>query len=273
VTRFAVIGIGLIGGSAALAFRARAWDRDEDVRAKARGRGIDVAESLEHALDGAELVMAAVSTREAAGVLKWAAARAPRALFTDVASLKRPAAEIAAVLPAGVRYVAGHPMAGGPVPGVQGASATLFAGRPWLLVPTSRSDAASVETLAELVRTIGAIPTVVDAKRHDAVMAWISHLPIAAAAALARVAAREVGADIGAFAGPGLTDTTRLAGTRLPLALELWMSDPPRLAAAVEAVARELSELAGLLRQNDRAVIESFLTEAARARETIVRGS
>lgn len=268
MTRVAVVGLGLIGGSVALGLRARAFDRDADVRRAARRRGIDVAESLPEAIDGADLVVAAVATLDTPAVLQEAAERAPAALLTDVASLKRPAADLAAGLPAGVRYVGGHPMAGGSPPGLDGARATLFAGRPWLIVPTPRSDASSIERVAAEARRLGALPVVVEAERHDALMAWISHLPLAVAASLARSVARAA-PEAGAFAGPGLLDTTRLAGARLALALELWSSDPLQLAAAVDSVAGDLTELAALLRGGDRSSLEAFLLEAARARETI----
>jgi prephenate dehydrogenase len=164
-------------------------------------------------------------------------------------------------------------MATGPVAGVEGASASLFSGRPWLLVPTSRSDAAAMDALEGHVRTMGARPLVVGAERHDAAMTWVSHLPLAVAAALARVVCREVGADVASLAGPGLLDTTRLAGTPLPLALELCLSDPVRLAAAVEEVSRELADVAALLKREHRTGFESFLHDAAHARADIARSS
>jgi prephenate dehydrogenase len=264
-----VIGLGLIGGSVALALNARGWDRSEGVREKARRRGIDVAASLEDALAGAELVVVAVPTRETNDVLAYAAALAPEALLTDVASLKMPARDAAATLPETARYVGGHPMASGAVGGIEGARPDLFRGRPWLLVPTPRSDAGAVETLERRIRELGAEPMIVDAERHDRAMTWISHLPLAVAAALARVVYREAGSDAAHFAGPGLLDTTRLAETPRNLAVELCFADPARLAAAVEDVSRELADLAALLKGEHRAGFESFLHDAAQARADI----
>lgn len=269
MTPAAVVGLGLIGGSAALALCAVGWDRDETVRANARRRGITVADTLEEAVEGAGLVLVAVPTEHAGEALRQAAALAPRALFTDATSLKVHAAETARSLPENVRYVGGHPMAGGTGSGVEAATSTLFENRPWLLVPTPRSDAESIDLLSARLREIGAVPAVMGAEQHDAVMAWVSHLPLAAAASLARVARRGIGAAVASYAGPGLTDTTRLAGSPLPLALELSLSDPPRLASAVEAMADELSELAEALRAGDTAKVEAFFREAAHARADI----
>ncbi len=267
--RSAVVGTGLIGGSIALALGAAAWDRSAGVRERARRRGVRASETLEEALHGAEIVVVAVSGRDTPDVLRAAAAHAPGALFTDIASWKHGVAEVAESLPPGIRYVAGHPMAGSTASGVEGADPGLFTGRPWLIVPTPRSDAASVETLSDCFRAIGAVPMVIDAARHDFVMTWISHLPLITSAGLARSVCRAVGADVGLLAGPGLIDTTRLAGTPLPLSTELSFASPEELAEALEALGHELSKVAALLRHGDRAALESFLQDAASARSDI----
>ena len=269
--RYAVVGTGLIGGSIALAFGAAAWDRSGAVRERARARGVRAAQTLDEALDGAEIVLVAVPARDTADVLRAAAARAPGAIFTDVASWKRGVAEIAESLPREIRYVAGHPMAGSTASGVDGADTRVFAGRPWLFVPTPRSDPASIEALGRCVRSIGAVPMVIDQARHDFVMTWISHLPLIASAGLARSVCRGVGPDVGLLAGPGLLDATRLAGTPLALATELGLSSPEDLAGALETFSRELSKVAALLRRGDRAAFESFLQDAASARADIAR--
>ncbi|MEP6800578.1 MAG: prephenate dehydrogenase/arogenate dehydrogenase family protein [Acidobacteriota bacterium] len=269
MTGVAVIGLGLIGGSIALGSNATGWDDDATARDLARKRGIRTGASLEEAVSGAALVFAAVPTSETPAVLRAVAGIAPAAVLTDSASLKTPVLQSALALPAGVRFVGGHPMAGSPTPGIAGASADLFAGRPWLIVPGPRSDAAAIAVVREEVLGLRAIPVLLDADRHDAAMTWISHLPMAAAAALARAVVGELGEDAGTLAGPGLTDTTRLAGSRPELALELCLSDPPRLAAALRSLSREVADFASRLETGDRAAIEEFLEKAARARRTL----
>lgn len=269
MSRVAVVGLGLIGGSAALAFRAAGWDRRESARSDAAARGLDVASSLEEAVADCEFVIAAVPASETAALLPRLARLAPRAILTDVASRKRAVVDAASGLPAGARFVAGHPMAGAAASGISSARADLFAGRPWFLVATARSDEPSIASLAALVREIGAVPRVVDADRHDEAMTWVSHLPFGVAAALARAVRREVGADVGAWAGPGLFDMTRLAGTPATLARELAFANPARLASALDAVSEELSGLAEALRNGDASPLEELLDDAARARREI----
>jgi prephenate dehydrogenase len=267
--RCAVIGTGLIGGSIALALRATAWDRSAAARERARARGVTVAETLDAALEGAEVVFIALSARDTPEALHAACAIAPGAVFTDVASWKRRVREMAETLPPAVRYVSGHPMAGSTASDAAGSDPGLFAGRPWLLVPTGRTDPDSMETVAQCVREAGALPVVIDPERHDFAMTWISHLPLIASAGLARSVCRAVGTEAGSLAGPGLLDTTRLAGTPLPLATELSLSSPEDLAEALETLARELSRVAALLRRGDRAALESFLQDANSARADI----
>jgi prephenate dehydrogenase len=264
--RVAVVGLGLIGGSAALAFRARAHDRDPEVAAKARARGIDTADDLRETIAGAEIVLTAVSTAETPALLREISSLAPKAILTDTASLKAPLVESAHTLRAGVRYVAGHPMAGARGHGVEAATAELFRRRPWAIVPTARSDAASLDAVSDLVRSAGARPVPIEAKHHDRLMTWISHLPHAVAAALTRVTAKEAGTDLAALAGPGLLDTTRIAGRRLELALELALADPDALAAAIEEVGAGLREIAEGLRARDVDALSRIFREAAAAR-------
>lgn len=269
MTRVAVVGLGLIGGSAALALDACGYDRRPEVRARARRRGIRTAETLGEALDGAAIAVVAVSTAETPAVLREIPALAPAALLTDTASLKMPMVLAAQNMRAGVRFVAGHPMAGSRREGVEAATADLFRGRPWALVSTARSDPDSIATLSDLVQGIGARPILLDGERHDRLMTWISHLPQAVAVSLTRAAAAEAGADLVDLAGPGFLDTTRIAGHRLELAIELALADPDQLARAIDAVREELASLASALLANDESAVRRCFEEAATARRDL----
>jgi len=263
MTRVAVVGLGLIGGSAALALRAPGYDRDPEVLARARRRGIDAAATLAEAVENADVVITAVSTSETPALLREISSLAPKALLTDTASLKAPMIEAAHKLRSGVRFVGGHPMAGSHASGVEAASPWLFSGRAWILVPTARSDAASVAAVSELTRAAGARPLVLDAKHHDQLMTWISHLPHAVATALARSAARHAGRDATGVAGPGFLDTTRIAARRTELALELALADPEALAGAIDEVVEQLRSLTGVLRRGDQKALKALFEQAA----------
>ncbi len=269
MTRVAVVGLGLIGGSAALAFEASAFDRDAGVRARAKRRGIEAAGTLRDAVSGAEVVVTAVPTAQTAALLTEIAALAPGALLTDTASLKAPIARAAQGLREGARFVAGHPMAGSRREGVEAADPDLFRGRAWVLAATARSRPDDVALLAGLVRSVGARPIELAAERHDRLMTWISHLPHAVAVSLVRAAAPETGPELAALAGPGLLDTTRIAGRRRELALELALADPEALARAIDAVRDELARLAASLRAGDAETAGRLFEEAAEIRRSL----
>jgi hypothetical protein len=157
--RVAVLGLGLIGGSAALALEARGYDRDAAARARARGARHRHAESLGEAVKGTEVVLLAVPTSETATLLREAAAAAPNALFTDAASLKRSIAAAAAGALTDKTCFVRRPSHGGVADArIAGARADLFQDRPWLVVPTDRSDVQSIAMIQDLVRGIGARP-------------------------------------------------------------------------------------------------------------------
>jgi prephenate dehydrogenase len=266
MTRVAVVGLGLIGGSLGLALRARGYDRSPEARAQARARGLDAAESLAEAVSGAEIAVAAVPTSEAPALLAEIAAAAPSAILTDIASLKRPLADSARTLPQGARFVGGHPMAGSEAAGIGAARPDLFQGRLWALVPTARSDETAMAACQSLARAVGARPIVLDADRHDRLMTWVSHLPLSVAAALSRAASLAGGPDLPEFAGPGYLDTTRVAAQPIELALELALADPDALAGAVESVSSELAALCDALRRKDADALRRFFEEASAAR-------
>lgn len=267
----AVVGLGLIGGSAALALGARGFDVDPATRERARSMGIDARETLREAVEGAAVVVAAVSTNATVRLLPKLAAAAQGALLTDTASLKAPVARAAAALPAGVRFVGGHPMAGSPVRGLAGARASLFSGRPWILTPTPRSDEASLSEAAALVARAGARPVVLDPARQDAAMTWISHFPHAMAAVIAVVFGARPDREAAALAGPGILDMTRLAGAPESLVLELLMASPGTLAHLLDEAAREAGELASALRRGDVEAVKAFKSRAAASRSDLDR--
>jgi prephenate dehydrogenase len=269
VSRIAVAGLGLIGGSLALALGARGYDRDPEVRRRARERGIETADSLGSALDGADFVFLAVSTAETPGLLAEAAAARPGALFSDCASLKIPVLRAAALLPENARFVGGHPMAGSRTRGLAGADAGLFQDRPWALVPSARTDERALASVGDLVTAIGAVPVVLDAGTHDAAMTRVSHLPHAVSAALASAAARDRSDAVSRLAGPGLLDATRLAEAPIDLLLELSLADPQSLANAVADVAAELTSLRAALIAGDASAVRAFFTRAAAARKNL----
>ncbi len=268
MTRVAVVGLGLIGGSAALALGARGYDADQGARARARARGIQTFDTLAEALDGAEIAVTAVPTAATPQLLRDIASLAPDAILTDTASLKGPIVQAAETFPDRTRFVGGHPMAGSSESGVEAATPELFRGRPWILTRTARTDQGAFDAVSGMVREAGGRVVPLDAERHDRLMTWVSHAPVAIAAALTRAADASAGPGLRDVAGPGFLGTTRVAAQPLALALELALADPRALADAIDGVCAELAGLSAALRRGDAAAVGAYLERAGAVRRT-----
>jgi prephenate dehydrogenase len=232
--RVGIAGCGLIGGSLGLALRGA-----HEVRAfDPAGTGdIDRALRVEELLDS-DVVIVATPLSEVVPTLRTLAGHADGTVLMDVGSVKREVAAFADAAPATARIVGGHPMAGGTERGFAAARADLFRGRPFLLVPTARSDERAMGLAGDVARGVGAVPTVVSARDHDRIVAILSGLPLAVALALARV-----GADVADLAGPGFRDATRLAQTSPELADAILDGNAVEVRAALAKLRAALDEV------------------------------
>ena len=216
--RIAIVGLGFIGGSIALAVR-QVWpktliigvDRNDVLETAIRQHAVDVgADDLVVAAQ-ADLVILAAPVADNARLLSEIASNIPgRALVTDVGGSKRATVEAASCLPPRLPFVGGHPLAGGPRSGIGAARADLFVGRPWLLTPhTPAAD--GLESLTRFVSGLGATAHVMTALEHDHLVSYLMQLPQVVVSTLMQVLGEEIGEHGLGFAGRGLIDTTRLA--------------------------------------------------------------
>ena len=184
----AFLGLGLIGGSVAraasaagFATRITAWTPDGTGPAAARRDGIVAAASAADAIRGAGLVVLAAPPLACLTLLDQLAGPLtadlqPDVVITDVASTK--ATIVARARSHGLRFVGGHPMAGGETTGYEAADPDLLRDRPWVIVPAQPADTAADARVADLATACGARPMTMTAIDHDAAVAAISHLPL-----------------------------------------------------------------------------------------------
>ncbi len=246
IQRVVVAGMGLIGGSVALALRRAhpelslaGWD-EEPVLAKGLARGvIDAVCRPEDLVDGDLLVLAA-PPHASLFLLDSVASLPSDVIVTDVVSTKRVIVD--AAIAKGTRFVGGHPMAGSEQSGLAHATADLFDGKRWFLVDAGAGDEAN-DAVEAMVASLGARPEWIDALEHDRVMAAISHLPQIAASALMAVAGPLAGESNLDLAGAGLRDTTRLAASDPELWSEIAASNAEELAKAVRMLREQLERV------------------------------
>ncbi len=261
-----VAGVGLIGGSFALAlrrggFRGRIVGVSSPATlARALELGIiDEAQSLEEALPRSDLIyMAQPVPRIMEQLASVRALVPPHALVTDAGSTKRVIVDRARRLFDGEPvFLGGHPMAGKEGRGVDLAEAALFENAVYVLVPTGRSmpDSPVVQEFRGWLDAIGCRQKVMEAEEHDRVVAWTSHLPQLTSTALAATICEHlVAADPLDIAGDGLQDMTRLAASPYEIWAGILETNRGPIDEALAALIRELESLRSALRTDDARV-------------------
>ena len=260
-----VIGLGLIGGSLALAVR-QTWPTslvigvdDKEVLEKAMIlHAIDVASHDPVVLAEADLVVLAAPARENIRLLKELPNHVKgSAIVTDVSSTKRMIVDAANTLPSRLIFVGGHPLGGAPRAGIEFARADLFKGRPWLFTPTDRISAAVLDRLFEFVKALGANSHVIEATEHDRLLAFISHLPQLTASTLMHVVGSAAGVNGLALAGRGLSDATRLASSPVDIWNDICATNSDFVNCALNDLICELQILRDDL-SSDKAISRIF---------------
>jgi prephenate dehydrogenase len=272
-----IVGLGLIGGSIALAVRER-WpatrltgvDR-RAVLAHAHGSGA-IDRSAESAVDAsdADLIILAAPVRQNLKLLAEIAQRLPAtAIVTDVGGTKRGIVDAAAALACG-SFVGGHPIGGAEHGGFGFARPDLFRHRPWIFTPVPSTPAAALGRLFEFARGVGARPSTMDATEHDRVMAFLSHLPQLTASALMDVIGTGAGGSALRLAGRGLVDTTRLASSPAETWRDVCATNADAVAEALDQLIARLTELRADLRGGD--AVSRVFAEAAKWRAELMSG-
>ena len=269
----AILGTGLIGASLGLALRQRAPHLDV-VGADARADAMDTALSrgaltrtadAADAVAGADLVVLAAPLDALPDLLRTVApALKAGSLVTDVGSVKGPTMRAAAdTLPESVRFIGGHPMAGAAIGGPENADALLFENAAYILTPPSGTGdlAAFAPEALWLVETIGARAVVLDADRHDAIVATVSHLPQLLAVALVNEAA-EAGPDVLGLAAGGFRDMTRIAGSDFAVWGPILDDNRDAVVTVLSRFADRIGAIRDAVATDPAALAETFKTAA-----------
>lgn len=273
--RLAVIGIGLIGGSFALATRTRGLvarvvgcARSETTRTAALECGVadEVTADPAFAVAGADLVYIAAPVG-AMGPLMEAIAPALRsdALVTDAGSTKERVVDLATRhLADRCVFIPGHPMAGSEQAGPAAARPDLFAGKPYILTPLTSTPVEDIQRLRELLGAIGAHVVLAEASQHDRLVAATSHLPHLVAAALSGalsdLAART--GDIHPFTGTGVRDATRIAKGPPEVWRDILLDNRENVKAALRAFSEEIGQYLDAMEHDDGELLMRLLDKA-----------
>jgi cyclohexadieny/prephenate dehydrogenase len=282
--RVALIGLGLIASSMALAMRRAglAGDitgtaRSAETRAIARELGLcdRVFETAAEAVAGADLVVLAVPV----GVMGAVAAEiaphlAPGATVTDVGSVKQAVIDaVAPHIPAGVQFIPGHPLAGTEHSGPRAGFAELFENRWCLLVPQPDTDPAALARLGALWEGMGAHVDQMDAAHHDLVLAVTSHAPHLIAYTMVGVAddlRRVTDSEIIKYSAAGFRDFTRIAASDPTMWRDVFLTNREATLEILGRFTEELFALQRAIRTGDGDHLHAYFTRTRAIRRGII---
>jgi prephenate dehydrogenase len=270
VATVAVVGLGLMGASFALALKGSGHtvvgsDRDPRTVQKALDRGVVTSAAQDvSVVDIADIVVVAVPILAMRDTFSALRGRVHNKVVTDMASTKTTVMEWAGA--ADIDLVGGHPMCGRESSGIDAADADLFKGAPWVL---TRAE----PHVTELVDAVGAWPLVLDAAEHDRLVAGVSHAAfLLSIAYVLAVSSRPDWPQAGRVAASGFRDMSRLAGGDPELYAGIVATNRDALLDQLDGISAALARLRRHLADNDPRLAELF-EEARKVRERWVRSA
>ena len=276
--QLAVVGMGLMGGSIALAMRDHAdritgIDQDERARCRALSQGmVDCAtDDLYEGVNRADVVILATPVKAIVEMLQMRIGSFLRSntLVIDIGSTKQDIVDAMAKLPIGVNAVGGHPMTGKESGGIEEADRALYKNRPFVLCPSRRTTPAARLRAVSFVETLGALPIEMDAVRHDQIVAGISHLPYLLSATLVATIANQAQRDRAYWelAAGGFRDTSRLAASDVTMMGDILSTNTKAVATLLAQFRMQLAMLETLLIAGDEQQLSDSLQPIRLARK------
>ena len=271
-----VVGVGLIGGSFALALRKAGFTGEiigvsspRTIAAALERKVIDRSLPLAEAAGQSDAIFLAQPIAQILETLDVIDQHVrPGTLITDAGSTKRQIVKRAAQQIRRGRFVGGHPMAGKEARGVEAADAELFRGRPWVLTGSSNADE---QVLSNWIRKFGARLVTLDAMEHDRLVALVSHVPQLMSTALGLMI--DESGEAAKVAGPAALDLTRLALSPYDIWRDILATNANEIDQALGAYIKRLTQLRRQLHNiAGESVMEQEFARAARGAQTLRGG-
>lgn len=274
-SRIAIIGLGLMGGSLAMALKgecAQIYGVDNDpatvVLAKEYLLTDSVALDPREILPHADVVILAAPVHEILSLIQALPTLHPgKAIVLDLGSTKSDIVMAMDQLPSRFDPLGGHPMCGKEALSLNNAEASLYEGAAFAFTPCAHTSKNARALANQIARAIGATPLWIDADTHDRWAAATSHLPYLIAATLALATPLECTP----LVGPGYRSTTRLAATPASMMSDILATNRLNILASLEQYRDQLDEISALLQSNDMESLLSLMEDSANRRAGLVR--
>ncbi|MDD4179547.1 MAG: prephenate dehydrogenase/arogenate dehydrogenase family protein [Candidatus Margulisbacteria bacterium] len=278
----AIIGLGLIGGSLGLALKRAGQAslkitgvprREETIKLALQLGAIDEGTTdLAKGVADADLVFVCTPINLIIPIITEIAPKLKKgAIVTDVGSSKYEiVSQAEKLMPKGVYFVGGHPLAGKETTKLEAAEAGLFSNRTWVLTRTSKTSKKASEQVEQVVGLIGGLVVGMEPKIHDHVVAAVSHMPLAVAAALVNTVAGEEQKELMTkCVASGFRDTTRIASGDPILGVDMFKTNKKSVLKMIGAFKKSLTNLEKMIREGDGEKIREELTKAKQFRDAI----
>lgn len=276
--RIVVFGVGLIGGSFALALKQAGMvsqvigvGRRVETLQRAQSLGIIDAMGDASAVAGADLVLIAAPVAQTELLLRELQPHLqPGTVVTDAGSTKSDVvrAARAALGEKIAQFVPGHPIAGREQNGPEAALADLYRGKKVVITALPENNPDSIAKVADAWQYCGALIHQLSAEEHDAIFAAVSHLPhVLAYALVSDIASREHADRLFQYAASGFRDFTRIAGSSPEMWRDISLANRHALLAELDAYTEQLASLRTMLSNADGPALEQVYARAQSARQ------
>jgi prephenate dehydrogenase len=283
--KITIIGVGLIGGSFALALKragvvatVSGWDANPENLSLANQLQIvdQHSASLADAVHGAELVMLAVPVGAMEAAAREVLPLMDRgAILTDSGSVKQCVLEAIEPLAAsqGIRYVAGHPISGTERSGAGAAFAELYQGKRCILTPSAATDPDALATVQRAWQCAGSDVVLMDVQKHDRILAAISHLPHMIAYSLVNSVSSydRYEENILDYSAGGFRDFTRIASSDPVMWRDIALTNQQSLIEMIDQFEGFLRELKNDIQQGDGKRLYEFFLRSKVTRDALIQ--
>ncbi len=275
-----IAGLGLLGGSIALAVKERAlseqvygYTRSPQTLQKAKERGfIDRAfQDFQGFIRNSEFVILCAPVSINVELAKEVLNIDPCILFTDVGSTKTSiVSTVEQLFPAGHRFCGSHPMAGSEKKGIDFSSPELFSGKTVIVTPVKNADPSAARIIKEFWKLLGGCVVCMEPELHDEICAYTSHFPHLTAFLLVELLSEKIGyEEVRSCIGSGFKDTTRIASSDHEIWAEIFLDNQENMLKVIEEFKSQLDCVQGLIKKKDLNALKLWIEKVKKLRETL----
>lgn len=277
--KITIIGIGLIGSSFALALKQQGFTGEITgvgrnavnlIKAKEMGIADDYSTSHAEGVLDADLIVLASPVGQFEEIIKKIRDNIKKgAIVTDVGSVKAGVLKkIGPLIPEGVSFVGGHPIAGKECSGIHAATPDLFKGAKCIITPEENTNKEALDKVVNIWKKTGAVTVTMSPEEHDLVFAAVSHLPHVVAYALVN-SILDVDKGILKHGGRGLKDMTRIALSPTELWRDICSYNREHILTTLRKFSSSITHIINLFEESDWDGLEKEFTRANKARKSI----